>query len=53
MNFKKTNSRIAAVKLCYQKQRIGNSQLGETILIQKKNAIAMLASNIKNTLVDF
>ena len=35
MNFKKTNSRIAAVKLCYQKQRIGNSQLGETILIQK------------------
>ena len=35
MTLKKTNSRIAAVKLCYQQQRIGHSNLGEIILIQK------------------
>ncbi len=35
MNFKKTNSRIAAIKIYYQKQRLGNSQLGETIINQK------------------
>ena len=33
MNLKKTN-RIASVKLCYQKQKLGNSQLGEAILMQ-------------------
>ena len=35
MNFKKTNARIASVKLCYQKHKLGYSQLGEAILIQK------------------
>ena len=35
MNLKKTNARIASVKLCYQKQKLGNSQLGEAILMQK------------------